>query len=140
MALYDVYNSPEELLRPDRVGLQPQFAKPQDYAAQARGGGQLSPSFVGGEVDPTTKNLNPGTMQDVKRGKKVTPFSTPPAPTPQVSQAPAGFMQNLGDKLAKGVSGQAPTISSGTMQTLGDQLARSVSRPATPSSLLASVN
>lgn len=90
MALYDVYNSPEELLRPDRVGLQPQFAKPQDYAAQSgTSSGQLSPSFVGGGIDPTTKNLNPGTMQDVKRGKKVTPFSTPPAPVPQVSQAPA---------------------------------------------------
>lgn len=85
MALYDTQVSPEELIRPDRAGLASRFRKAQPF--QATSGdttGELTPAFIGGEVDGVSGNLRAGTVEGVKKGNQVTPFA-PAAPASRLA-------------------------------------------------------
>ncbi len=86
MALYDNYLGAEQRLRYDESNQIPKVAAPVEYAMTPSGqSGELSPNFIGGQVDPATGNLMPGTKQKVSRGSKVTPLPTPATPSSLLS-------------------------------------------------------
>jgi len=86
MALYDNYLGSEQRLRYTADNQIPQLAAPVEYAQAPSGAsGELSPNFIGGQVDPATGNLMPGTKQKVTRGSKVTPLPTPATPSSLLS-------------------------------------------------------
>lgn len=91
MALYDNYTGNEQRLRFDASNRVPLLNAPIEYGiTPANASGELSPNFIGGDVDTTTGNLNPGTRQKASKGVKVTPLptpnTTPGAPVSRLSQ------------------------------------------------------
>lgn len=161
MALYDNYLGAEQRLRFDGSNAMPTIQQPRDFAQTQSGqASELSPNFLGGQVDPVTGNLIAGTKDKVRKGSAVTPYpttpgtQTPTAPTAPTIAGGGGFFSETGTSPLKGggtpPAPRAPTQVEGGggffSETGASPLSGSAPRhstpipaPGTPSSLLATV-